>query len=172
MEQAPEQILDIEKEVSPEKRELLELEAEEKYIFHGSGNDVEELEPRQAHTTEGGVRVPDGAPAVFGSPSAEYAIFMAIVSKKNCPGGFHSKTSWFEKKDGGIGIRYFATKDTLEQIQEGAEGTVYVLDRKDFTRRGEKSVEYANPSRAIPLRKIKVHKRDLPDHIEILEETL
>ena len=71
-------------------QELKKFEKSGEYVFHGSENLVEEFEPMQAYTMKNWKQIPDGKPAVFASPFLDYAIFMAIINKKNCPKGFRS----------------------------------------------------------------------------------
>src|SRR5690349_1422213 len=113
--------------MSPEKKELLELEATGEYVFHGTGEDVAQLEPRQAIDTKSG---PDGPPAVFASDRAEYAIFMAIVNGQNCGGSSQSSV-------GGTAtaLRYSMTQETHDRLRESAEGWVYVFPKAGFERR-------------------------------------
>src|SRR5262249_22912252 len=47
--------------------ELVELERQGSYVFHGSGKFHKQLEPRQAYTVVQGRSVKDGEPAVFAS---------------------------------------------------------------------------------------------------------
>ena len=65
---------------SPAKQELLKLESENLYVFHGTDKDTDELQPRLAIDNKTG---PDGDPAIFGSTVAETAIFYAIMKAKN-----------------------------------------------------------------------------------------
>ena len=153
--------------MSPERRELHALEKEDKYVFHGSGSDVASLEPRQAHDDIIG---PDGSPAVFASNVADYAIFMAIFNKRNCPQG--SSTSAGAKTDeehGLIEMRFAATRDTLDQLKDDAAGWVYVFNKTDFTRRLRGGVEYVSDGPVTPIKKIQVSTRDLPKNIAIRE---
>lgn len=154
-------------ELSPEKRELLKLEKEGWYVFHGSGVDVDTLEPRQAMDI---VRGKEGDPAVFASDKADYAIFMAIVNKQNCPQGALSHAGSNTHEDGSIELVFGMSKATNEQLKDSASGFVYVFDKTGFVHRGKEWVEFMSYTPIKPLRKIRVTKQDLPEHIEITEE--
>lgn len=150
---------------SPEKRELLALERTGQFVFHGSGEDLSILEPHQAIDDERG---PDGLPAVFASPMAEYAIFMAIVSRKNCPLGSKSNTGTRTESDGTVHLEFGATQATLDQLQESATGWVYVFNKSEFRQREGGAAEYMSHAAVRPINKIKVAKRDLPTNIRII----
>jgi hypothetical protein len=63
---------------------LLEIEKEGVYVFHGSPDLIEELEPRQAKTLdkESGEMIQHGEPAVVATPFVEIAVFRAIINSK------------------------------------------------------------------------------------------
>ncbi len=163
-----------EKTISLERQELLRLENEFDadgkciYVFHGSDADVDQLDPRQAVDV---VRGPDGPPAVFASDRADFAIFFAIINRKNCP----EKGAWlragadFDEK--GIAVPKFeTTQETLNQIQDNASGWVYVFKKEDFNQRPDGGVEYTSKKPVEPFKKVKVFKRDLPENVEIIKE--
>jgi len=152
--------------LSAEKQELLNLEAENAFVFHGSGADLETIEPRQAIDTEAG---PDGEPAIFASDKAEYAIFMAIVNKRNCPRGSYTR-SGAVISDGVPHLHFDMSKDTAEQLQDSATGWVYVFNKSDFVPHPTKEgVEFVSYKAAAPVRKIRVAKPDLPEHITVFD---
>lgn len=144
-------------------KELSKLEKENKYIFHGSEGLINEFEPRQAHTIIEGQRVPDGKPAVFASPFASYATFMAIINKTNCPKGLRSGCSYSNR-----GLEFTATKATLEQLSEESKGYVYVFDRSDFEQKN--ASEWVSYKKVKPLRFIEVTFSDLPSPITEIPE--
>jgi hypothetical protein len=111
---------------------LIELEKEDRYVFHGSGLRLEQLEPRQAYTFVDGVSVPDDSPAIFASHCIDYAIFMALINRQTCPLG-HSSRCLHE--DGQL--VFGASRQTLDQLNDSTKGFVHVFDRKDFKLRGE-----------------------------------
>lgn len=106
---------------------LRELERSGRFLFHGSGVAIEKFEPRQAHTIINGKQVPDGKPAIFASPFADYAVFMAIVNRANCPKGHRSGVAW----ENGL-LSFTATRETLQQLDESSSGYVYVFNRSNF----------------------------------------
>lgn len=156
--------------MSEGKQRLLELEKTGKYFFHGSDKDIEVFEPRQSHNDIKGVRVPDGDPAVSASPVIDYAIFMAIFSRKNLPKNFTSKVdtsadSEFAKT---FKLSFSATKHSLDQLTDEASGWVYVFKKEDFPFQKGPS-EYRSHTHVTPIEKILVTREDLPNKIEILE---
>lgn len=143
-------------------REHLEnLQHEERYVFHGSENRVEELEPRQAYTIVGGRKIPDGEPAVFASPFVDYAIFMAIINKTNCPKGCRSGYS----KNGDI-IKFTATQATLLQLNPSSRGYVHVFKKSDFQQRNES--EWVSYKNAKPVDVVEVLWSDFRPKVEII----
>lgn len=150
---------------SPERMRLRDLEAEGRWVFHGSGSKIDGgLEPRQAYNhpnNSGESGVPDGEPAVFATPVADVAIFMSIINKHNAPKGARSG---FGNTDGDFEFR--ATKDTMDQIHN-AIGYVYVFDKTNFTPRSK--TESLSYEVAEPVEVITVTKKDLPKNIIIKE---
>ncbi len=142
---------------------LKNLEKEEKYVFHGSGEKIEEFEPRQAHTIINGEHVPDGKPAIFASPVADYAFFMAIVNKVNCPDGVRSGTSWSDQK-----IEFKATQKTLDQLNKDSAGYVYIFKRADFEARN--SHEWVSHANVKPIEVIEVRWSDFPQKITVIPD--
>lgn len=148
-----------------QKQKLLELEKLDKYVFHGSGENLEKLEPRQAlnYTTE--IPEKDGRPAIFASQSVDYAIFMAIINKNNCLKGLRSGANTSSRKDGTYKITFSATKETLKQLTPESSGWVYVFDRVSFQK--IKPTEFVSYNKVTPLEKIKVSMQDLPNNIKL-----
>jgi len=154
---------------SAEKRLLHELESSGLYVFHGSAEDREELSPQQAHNILPEGVIPDGEPAVFASSLADYAIFMAIMNKNNCPRGTRSSV-WTHTTEGERTLSYGATAETLEQLTDTAHGFVYVFNKESFMQRDpEDEVEYISTSTVKPIQKVRVLKQDLPGQIDIIE---
>jgi len=148
------------------REQLLNLEMENKYVFHGSGNPkLDSLEPRQAHNYINNTQEPDGDPAVFASSKADYAIMMALINENNCPKGYRSQASSLQKENGEIFLTLRAQKDSLEQLKDESFGYVYIFDKNIFKKNG--NVEYISKISVIPINKIKVTKSDLPPYIEI-----
>ncbi len=144
---------------SPEKVRLKELEKEGLWVFHGSPIKLDKLTPRQAYTypdKTAETKIADGEPAVFASPIADIAIFMAVVNGKNAPKG---SRSGFGAK-GENQFEYRATQETLEQLHD-VKGYVFVFDKNKFTPRSQ--TEVCAYSEVVPDEIIEVTERDLPD---------
>jgi hypothetical protein len=144
---------------SPEKLRLLELEKEDRWVFHGSPTKLEKLTPRQAYTYPDKSRetkIADGEPAVFASPIADIAIFMAVVNGKNAPKGSRSGFG----ASGEDQFKYRATKETLDQLHN-VKGYVFVFNKDKFTPRSQ--TESCAYSEVIPDEIIEVTENDLPD---------
>lgn len=149
---------------------LLKLEAENKYVFHGSESpDIDKLEPRQAYNYNDGRQEPDGNPAVFASSKADYAILMALMNKKNCPNGFHSSAGTETDKDGKSILRLRVKKDTFSQLTDTSTGFVYIFNKESFKQRDEGGVEYTSNVPVNSENKVMVTKADLPPYVEVFE---
>lgn len=141
---------------------LNQLEKEGSYVFHGSEYKLEILEPRQAYTIVDGKKIDDDKPSVHASPVADIAIFMALINKLNCPGGYRSG---FEYDDRKKKVVFTATRKTLDQLKN-ARGFVHVFDKDSFrTRTLIESISY-DPVK--PVKIIEVGTDDIPKEIEIL----
>lgn len=141
------------------------LEQEGRWVFHGSSSKLEVLEPRQAyqypHNSDIG-KIRDDRPAIFTSPVADIAIFMAIINKTNAPKG--SRSGFYPQSDGTVTFR--ATKETMEQIKN-ARGYVYVFSKEKFSPRS--NIEYVSYGSIRPEEVLSVTEEDLPVQIEIQE---
>lgn len=151
--------------MSPEKEKLLNLEKTGEFVFHGTGSDLEILEPQQAYNFVDGVQIEDDKPAVFATSAADYAIFMAIINVTNCPEGYHSSVGTSEKSRHPDKLFFRAKSGTLERLNDNASGWVYVFERKFFTLRDQGGVEYVSYSAVKPIERVKVAKKDLPEGI-------
>lgn len=152
------------KTISPEKQILLDMESEGCYLFHGTRADVELLEPRQAIDRKRG---PDGAPAIFASPAADYAIFHAIINSGNFPDGITSQSGANSDDDGSFELEFKLPKDALKTLPDSASGWVYVFKKEDFESIEGRPAEYKSHVAVRPVNKIKVMKRDLPSGIGV-----
>ena len=142
------------------KEKLEQLEKENKWVFHGSRKKLEKLTPHQAFKHSPKRKIPDGEPMVFASPFIDIAIFMAIMNKKNLPGGFESGYSFST----GEKIKFNAKIKTTTNL-DVKKGYVYVLDKKKFTPRS--FAEYLSKEEIIPNDVIAVSGKDLPEDIKI-----
>ena len=147
---------------SPERQKLAELEKTGLYVFHGSGEDLERLDPRQAMDT---VRGADGDPAVFVSPAAGYAIFMAVAA----PLGHTSAGATFDEH-GVYTLGFSATQEVLDRLKNGASGWVYVFENKGFVQHDDSPVEFKSHEAISPVMKIRVTEHDLPAIILKIEK--
>jgi hypothetical protein len=152
---------------------LLQLEQEGNYLFHGSPDgDIQVLEPKQ------GKHVPDlskpdevildGKPAVSTTPYVDFAIFRAIINKKNIPIPF---ISGFGFKNGKKEF-HVSKKEALE-IAKNKKGFVYVFTKDDFEpyQRGEginlTQMEWRSYKEVKPVGVIEVTYEDLLSQEEI-----
>jgi hypothetical protein len=154
--------------MSPEKKLLKNFEEEGRYVFHGSGEEIEILEPRQAYTHHEEIEKADGEPAVFASSMVDYAILMALVNERNCPDGFRSIVGVSINEKGERYLRVRASQETLNQLDKNSYGWVYVFTKDSFTLRNEGGIEYVSTESVTPMHKIKVTKADLPE-VEVFE---
>jgi hypothetical protein len=149
------------------REKLLQLEKEGKYVFHGSPlADIKSLKPQQGtHNT-----IPDGNPAVSATPYAEFAIFRAIINRKNIPILLSSR---FGFKDGKKEF-LVSSKEVLDTAKD-KKGFVYVFNKNEFepySRDGQIHkglMEWRSYKEVRPVDIIEVNYSDLPseDIIEI-----
>ncbi len=152
------------KVVSANRARLELLQLDEQFLFHGSGLKILELEPRQANTVIDGVNTPDGEPAVYASEFIDYAIFMALINKQNCPTSTRSSCS-FESGQ----LIFGATQETLDQLSENAVGYVHVLHRSTFNERG--TSEWYSTEIQKPHEIIEVSRAHLTAPINIIDNS-
>ena len=134
--------------------EKLKKYQEEGFLFHGSSDKLECLEPRQAYTFINKEKVKDGEPAVFTSPFYKIAIFMSLFNKKNCQHGFDVG---YHFDNGNFNFR--ATKKSMDQLNDSSVGYVYVFSKDDFSERN--SAEFVSYKTVKPVGIIEVGKSDL-----------
>lgn len=151
-------------EKSP-KQILENLEKTGRYVFHGSPFKIDKFEPRQALNSikkENGEyeEMPDGEPAVFASPFAKTAIFLAILNKKNMPQGSYSS---FHASSRTMNIEFETTQETMDQMSEETSGYVYVFEKEKFKEINfNESISYEEVE---PTMYIQVTKKDLPEFV-------
>ncbi len=147
------------------RERLKSLEAEHRYVFHGSGNPrLIFLEPRQAYSWVGDKKKKDDKPAIHASPFSDIAIFMGLINEKNCPQGLESEFSY-----DGEELHFSASQRSLDQLDDkGAKGYVYVFAQKDFLPRDR--YQFISHHAVKPLFVIEIEKADLPGDIEIKVE--
>ena len=149
-------------------KRLKNLEATEQYLFHGSPDEIGELEPRQPYIFDKkqNKMVPDGEPAVVASPYSDVAIFRAIVNKKNIP----------EKHWSGFGydgenkkLKFRMSRSTADTAKE-AKGYVHVLNRNEFTPKSPErpgGMEWRADKSVKPVEIVEVTADYLPEDISI-----
>lgn len=150
--------------VSANRARLEMLQLDDQFVFHGSGLNILELEPRQAYTVIEGINTPDGEPAVYASDLIDYAIFMALINKENCPTSTRSSCSFESGR-----LIFGATQDTLDQLPENAIGYVHVLHRSAFDLRG--GCEWFSTEIQKPHEIIEVCRADFTEPINIIDES-
>ncbi|MBI5133808.1 MAG: hypothetical protein HZA81_00230 [Candidatus Taylorbacteria bacterium] len=154
--------------MSPARIELYRLERDGGFVFHGSGEDLDVLDPRQAHNVKDGKSVDDGPPAVFAAKAADYAVFMAVFSKRNCPLGRHTRIASWSFRDGDYRLVFQASPNTLSQIDERSYGWVYIFPKEGFYQREPGGLEYTNRKAVKPIKKIRVERADILGKIDAM----
>ena len=142
---------------------LMNLEKENAYVFHGSPEQIEILEPRQAEkrNKKTGEMEKYEEPAVYATIYAETAIFRAMINPKGVIGDSESKFGMNER-----GLHFSATRNLLEAAKKKT-GKVYVLDKQKF--KDFKGMQCKSGELITPLGVVEVTFDDLPKNIEVLE---
>ncbi len=152
------------------------LEKTGQYVFHGSPDgDIDILTPRQAHhvpdISKPSEKIEDGLPSVSATPYADFAVFRALVNKKNLPGGL----SGFGFKDKVKEFR-LSNKKQVELLSDKV-GYVYVFNKSDFepySRSGVKQetyMEWRAYSEVKPIEVVNVTFKDLEHLIPLIQFT-
>lgn len=162
-------IMDFEKpsnieQIGKNREKLLALEKEGKFVFHGSQDVIENLEPRQAYNRNKETKQmeKDGEPAVFATPYADVAIFRALINAKNIVGKSMSRFGM----DGQY-LYFSATKNLLDQAKKKI-GKVHILDKQKF--KDFKGMQCRSEKMIPVIEVIEVTADDLPQNIEIIEQ--
>ena len=145
------------------KEALISIEKEGLYVFHGSIELIEELEPRQSKIWDKDKKemTEHGEPSVVATPFAEIAIFRAVISNKiKADDGKHYSAF------GSDGEKpYFETTPSVLKNAKNAVGYVYVFKKEDFTELSP--MEWRSNKKLKPVRTFKVHFEDLPENIRV-----
>lgn len=143
------------------RERLLALEKEGKYVFHGSPDIFEKLEPRQAYNynKKTDKMEKDGKPAVFASPYADIAIFRSLINAKDVSG---DSTSSFGISKGKL---HFSATKNLSDAAKNKIGRVYVLDKQKF--RDFEGMQCRSLEVNHPIEVIEVSINDLPSYATI-----
>src|SRR3989344_4707378 len=148
------------KNMSQSKERLLLLEKEGRFVFHGSPiSNIEELEPRQAHTIPKGEKelVNDGNPAVAASPYVEIAIFRALIKIGRSAFG-----------SDGEGNLYFEASQKALDAAKTRVAYIYVLAKEDFVPKSGApmmAMDWRSEKPAKPVEIIEIGYQDLPNQI-------
>ncbi len=150
----------LEKDSSPEKigekrKELLELEKEGIYVFHGSAELLDFLEPQLAHNDNEliGEREKDKTKFVYASPYADVAIFRALT--KNYSSRFGVEEGRFN---------FSISKKCFEDLKK-EKGYVYVLSKKMFNFYNQ--MEHVSQKKLKPIQVVEVSFKELPENIDL-----
>ena len=152
------------KQIGKNREKLLKLEKRGKFVFHGSLDTIDILEPQQAYNNneKTGQMEKDGDPAVFATIYADVAIFRALINSKDVVG---ESTSEFGTN--GEQLYLSATKNLLDQTEKKI-GKVYVLDKQKF--KDFKGMQCQSEESIVPIKVIKVTVEDLPDNIKVISD--
>lgn len=143
---------------------LRSLEQSGLYLFHGSGERIDTLEPRQA-VSQG---KSDGEPAVCAAYDPDTAIYMALMDsarKVVLASGQSCRTGYSRNKDA---YRFYATKNITDAVRS-ASGWVHVISRNGFTTYYE-GTEMRRISPVDPLEAVQVQFEDFGFTIDVIEE--
>ena len=144
---------------TPRKRlELLERSGA--FVFHGSPDIIDVLEPRQAggHNKEVGNWEDDGGPGIFASSYADCAIFRSLIYGKELENEMAI--------DDNNQLHFMADRKLFEKAKNNI-GKVYVLDKNKF---GDfRGMDCKSKEPVSPIEVIEVTADDLPRNIKIIE---
>lgn len=145
-------------EMSETRRELHELEATGRYVFHGSSiADIEDMEPRQAFNWESSMKCEDGDPCIATTPYADIAIFRSIARE--------DWTSFGKNDDETLSFK--ASRKALEGSRDKI-GYIYVFKKDSFTpHKDPQSMEWRSHVPQQPIQIIRVSFQDLPENIHV-----
>lgn len=145
------------------RERLLRLEAEDKFLFHGSPLLFKELAPQQPvnFDRKTGEMRQDGDPCVAATHIAEIAIFRAIVNSRNFPGKSYGSSFRVTPKGNS---ELTVTRKVWKRL-EGKMGYVYILPRNEFSKHSR--MEWRSEHEVRPLEIIAVSAKDLPKNIKV-----
>jgi hypothetical protein len=158
----------LEEEKLSSREKLLAFEKENRFVFHGSPDEIKILEPRQplVFNVQKKKREKHGEPCVAATPYADIAIFRAIINQKNYPTGDY--VSFFKVSKEGL-MEFGTTKQVLERIKE-KKGFVYVLNKEAFKRFSNSNMEWRASEAIKPEDVFLVTAEDLPSNIQIVDK--
>lgn len=152
-----------EKRIEQGKETLIAFEKEGIYVFHGSPDLVEELEPRQPKIWDKDKKevIEHGKPSVVATPFVEIAIFRAIINDK-----IKSDDGKHYSAFGSDGEKpFFETTPSVLKNAKNAVGYVYIFKKEDFIKISP--MEWRSDKKLKPVRTFEVHFQDLPENIKL-----
>ncbi|MFA5934760.1 MAG: hypothetical protein WC827_02660 [Candidatus Paceibacterota bacterium] len=142
------------------KEEILELETQGDFLFHGSSEKLDFLEPRQAYTLKDNQKVEDGKPAVFASIYSDIAIFMALINKENIKATFKSGYGFSNNKQ-----EFRLTKEVKDKLTN-LKGYLYVFNKSEFQQKNH--AEYVSFRIVRPIKILEINESFLPKDINFI----
>jgi hypothetical protein len=144
------------------RAELLALEKTGKYVFHGSTENLNILEPRQAQNKNKRTEKMEycGSPAIYATPYADVAIFAALI-KNNAKNVKEDNECEMDLEN----LHFSATQNLLDDAKK-IVGKVYILDKSKFQLVG---AEFSSDKEVVPIAIMKVTADDLPENIKLIE---
>ena len=142
------------------KEEILNLEKQGDFVFHGSPDKLLFLEPRQAYTLKDNQKVEDGVPAVFASTYSDIAIFMALINKENIKATFKSGYGFENNK-----LTFKISKEVKDKLTN-LKGFLYVFNKNDFQQKNQ--AEYVSFKTAKPIKTLEINENLLPKDIKLI----
>lgn len=148
------------------RERLLFLEKEGKFLFHGSPDKIEVLEPRQPliYNIHNKKKEKHGNLCVAATPCADIAIFRAIVNSKNFSKDDYASSFGVNKDDT---IKLATTKPVLEKIKD-KKGFVHVISRELFDKFSD--MEWRSEKTIKPEEIVSVTAEDLPPNIQLIDK--
>ncbi len=142
------------------KEEILNLEKQGDFVFHGSPDKLDFLEPRQAYTWKNDVKTEDGEPAVFTSIYSDIAIFMALINGENIKATYKSGYGFENNK---LSFRFSKeVKDKLINLK----GYLYIFNKSDFQQKNH--AEYISNKIVKPIKILEIDETFLPKNINYI----
>ena len=151
------------------------LDQHREYLYHGSTQKLERLEPRQGEQ----MGEPDGDPAIAATNRVDIAIFRALISghASRAKGRDKHYSSFGRHEDGAIHLDALA-EDINDARRDDAVGYVHVFKKAEFTPyprddspdalTEEHLYEYRSHQPVVPTFVVEVNGKDLPKDIGLL----
>lgn len=142
------------------KEEILELEKQGDFVFHGSPDKLNFLEPIQAYTWKNDVKTEDGEPAVFASIYSDIAIFMALINIQNIKATFRSGYGFENNK-----LIFRFSKEVKNKLIN-LKGYLYIFNKSDFQQKNQ--AEYISSKTVKPIKILQINETFLPKDINYI----